>query len=64
MITHFTAPEEYVMYDVDQKVDREWSGNDRKACAKTEGVSETILNKVSELGLRDTLSSMFMFRVV
>lgn len=61
---HFTNPEEYVVYNVDQKVDRGWSGNDCKACAKTEGISEIILSKVSELSLRNTLCSMLIFHVV
>lgn len=63
----FTNPEKYVMYNMDQKAQRQRanSGNNHKTWAVAEGVSEIILNKVLELGLKDTSHRIFfMFYVV
>lgn len=55
------------MYNMDQKAQRQRanSGNNHKIWAVAEGVSEIILNKVLELGLKDTSHRIFfMFYVV
>lgn len=48
MLTHFINPGKHVMYNMDQKTQkqRENSGNNHKAQAKAQGVSAIILSKV------------------
>ena len=54
MLTDFANPENDVMYDMDQKTDKEWTlGITTRPGQRAEGIREIILNQVSELDLKD-----------